>query len=278
VRRKREIDWLVSAPGKAASRLRRESSCASTLLLPRAASFSIEVMIKFLCPNGHPLSAPENLAGKPGKCPKCNTPFVVPSPDDAESLAAEELAAAGSGINVPAMGSGKGLGAGETFMFLCPNGHRLNGPPSLKGKAGQCPHCGTRFRIPTDDEIEAASGDEELGLAEDAGDGERIDFNRLFAGDAGAAAQHLPPGGAGMGFIFGRLWRQRTEDTELEIFLSEGEILVPDYYSEVLSRSDYGVFAIQEGDGSYAITVIPWSSVRRVSMRRIVELPNELLE
>jgi hypothetical protein len=238
-------------------------------------------MIKFLCPNGHSLSAPENLAGKPGKCPKCNTPFVVPAPDDAESREADDLAAASSGSMVtPNMGSGKNLAAGEGFMFLCPNGHRLNGPPSLKGKAGQCPHCGARFRIPTDEEIEAAEsglGGDELSLAEDEQGAERIDFDRLFGGDGGGQQpQHLPPGGIGLGLIFGRLWRQRTEQTELEIFLSEGEILVPEYYAEALSRSDYGVFAIQEGDGSFAITVVPWNSVRRVSMRQIARLPPEL--
>jgi hypothetical protein len=249
--------------------------CVRSRLLPRAGSFSIDIMIKFLCPNGHPLSAPENLAGKPGKCPKCNTPFVVPPPEDAESLAADELASlSSSSLATPSAGSGKNLAGGETFMFLCPNGHKLNGPPSLKGKAGQCPHCGARFRIPTDDEIE---GGDELGLAEDAGDAERIDFNRLFGGDAGSQSPaSLPPGGAGMGIIFGRLWQQRTEETELELFLTEGEILVPDYYSELLSRSDFGVFAIQEGDGSYAITVVPWSSVRRVSMRRIADLPSDM--
>ena len=227
-------------------------------------------MIKFLCPNGHPLSAPENLAGKPGKCPKCNTPFVVPPPDDEDSLA-DDLAASGSGIATPAMGSGKGLG---TFMFLCPNGHRLNGPPSLKGKAGQCPHCGVRFRIPTDDELE--SGDDELGLAEDSPDADRIDFNRLFSAGGEGQAAGMPPGGAGLGLIFARLWQERTDATELELFMNEGEILVPEFYSAALSRSDYGVFAIQEGDGSFAITVVPWSSVRRVSMRQIAELPREL--
>lgn len=235
-------------------------------------------MIKFLCPSGHPLSAPENLAGKPGKCPKCNTPFVVPPPDeDPELLAADDLASLSSGsLTTPSAGSGKNLGAGETFMFLCPNGHKLNGPPSLKGKAGQCPHCGARFRIPTDEEIDAA-GDDELGLAEDSSGADRIDFNRLFAGDAGGQAPAtLPAGGAGMGIIFGRLWQERTDETEIEIFLTEGEILVPDYFSQALSRSDFGVFAIQEGDGSYAITVVPWSAVRRVSMRRIAELPPEL--
>jgi hypothetical protein len=232
-------------------------------------------MIKFLCPNGHPLSAPENLAGKPGKCPKCNTPFVVPPPDDAEGSATDDLAAAGSGIATPAMGSGKGLGGG-TFMFLCPNGHRLNGPPSLKGKAGQCPHCGVRFRIPTDDELDAT--DDELGLAdeaEDSPDADRIDFNRLFGAGGEGQPAGLPPGGAGLGIIFARLWQERTDATELEIFLTEGEIVVPDYYAAALSRSDYGVFAVEEGDGSFAITVVPWSSVRRVSMRRAGELPRE---
>jgi hypothetical protein len=231
-------------------------------------------MIKFLCPNGHPLSAPENLAGKPGKCPKCNTPFVVPLPDDADSLAADDLAASGSGIATPAMGSGKGLPGGGSFMFLCPNGHKLNGPPSLKGKTGQCPHCGVRFMIPTDDELESS---DDLGLAEDSPDADRIDFNRLFgAGGEGQAATGMPPGGAGLGIIFARLWQERTDATELEIFLNEGEILIPDYYSASLSRSDYGVFAVEEGDGTFAITVVAWSSVRRVSMRRLADLPREL--
>jgi hypothetical protein len=171
------------------------------------------------------------------------------------------------------MGSGKGMGSG-TFMFLCPNGHRLNGPPSLKGKAGQCPHCGVRFRIPTDDEMDLA--DDELGLAEESPDADKIDFNRLFGTGGEGQATVLPPGGAGLGLIFARLWQERTDATELEIFLTEGEILVPEFYSAALSRSDYGVFAIQEGDGSFAITVVPWSSVRRVSMRQISELPREL--
>src|SRR5687768_12612727 len=119
-------------------------------------------MIKFLCPSGHQLSAPENLAGKAGKCPKCNTPFVVPRPEELEEPEREPPApsavtednsttdstaatSAGDGEKpreTPAMGSGKGTAApGEVFVFLCPNGHKLNGPPSLKGKPGQCPHC-----------------------------------------------------------------------------------------------------------------------------------------
>jgi len=87
-----------------------------------------------------------------------------------------------------------------------------------------------------------------------------------------------PPGASGLGYIVGRLWEQRVDGTELEIFLSEGEILAPDQFSEVLSSSDYGVFAVQEGDGSFAITVVPWSAVRRIGMRKMPDLPPQLFQ
>ena len=264
-------------------------------------------MIKFLCPSGHPLTAPESLAGKAGKCPKCNTPFVVPQPTDAASQSAVGTAAAGaipaaaavegdsgSGTGfpapvTPAMGSGLGKAAtGEVFVFLCPNGHKLNGPPSMKGKAGKCPHCGARFRIPTDEEMaeaEAAAnenqGQTDGDLHEEPIAAGGFNLNRLLAGGGEQAPAELgipgpPPGAAGMGYIIGRLWDQRTDQTELEVFLTEGEILTPDYFSELLSTSDYGVFAIQEGDGSFSIIVGPWSTVRRVGMRLLTDLSADL--
>ncbi len=36
----------------------------------------------------------------------------------------------------------------ETFLFLCPQGHRLHGPARLAGKVGKCPHCRAKFEIP----------------------------------------------------------------------------------------------------------------------------------
>ena len=36
----------------------------------------------------------------------------------------------------------------ETFLFLCPQGHRLHGPTRLSGKIGKCPYCRARFEIP----------------------------------------------------------------------------------------------------------------------------------
>jgi len=244
-------------------------------------------MIKFKCPSGHTLTAPENLAGRSAKCPKCDATLVIPSESTTPGGGGSSVEISGSRIT-PAMGSGKNLlSPGEVFVFLCPNGHKLNGPPSLKGKAGQCPHCGARFLIPTDEEIAAAeaaaqsSDDEEL-LGDMGSDAQSLDFD----GQQSTAAETntnmsfaTPPAGPpGLGYIVARLWEQRTEGSELEIFLSEGEILAPDFYSEPLSTSDYGVFAIQESDGSFAVSVIPWNTVRRVGLRRMADLPGDLFQ
>lgn len=264
-------------------------------------------MIKFLCPSGHPLSAPENMAGKRGKCPKCDAAFLVPMPEGEPDAAGGEAAPGSSSgaepaftiasepPSIPASGSGPNLPAGEIFVFLCPNGHKLNGPPSLKGKPGKCPHCGARFRIPDDDDVAEAELSQELAaqqgasLADEAAPGggsggflfpfgqgsESQDEEVIEA----AVAESVPPppaGPAGLGYIVARLWEQRDEATDVEIFLTEGEIISPDFYSEVLSSSDYGVFAIEEGDGSFAVTVVPWSAVRKVATRRLEHLPEEL--
>jgi len=37
-----------------------------------------EEIIEFLCPNGHKLSGPASLQGRPGQCPHCQSKFVIP--------------------------------------------------------------------------------------------------------------------------------------------------------------------------------------------------------
>jgi hypothetical protein len=256
--------------------------------------------IKFLCPNGHQLTAPDNLAGRPGKCPKCNTPFVVPRPEEEDEEEQPEQPAETPAEGTPAdktaedkvtaaqigQGSGKGkLNPADMFVFLCPNGHKLNGPSSLKGKAGQCPHCGAKFRIPADD-------DEELELPEDTAEGPAAPGSSeqfVFPGFEGENTEEVyeavevedtvdpPPDGIHpLCYIVGRLWDRKSAETELEIFLAEGEIVSPELYSEILSIKEFGVFGSQEGDGTYSVTIIPWSTVRKVGLRKLPELSDKV--
>ncbi len=78
----------------------------------------------------------------------------------------------GSDSKVTTHGSSKQLPAAlppGSIVFLCPNGHKLNGPEKLAGRLGQCPHCNTKFQIPPLDVIRAAQSgqlDNTAGLEE----------------------------------------------------------------------------------------------------------------
>jgi hypothetical protein len=290
-------------------------------------------MIKFLCPNGHQLTAPDHLAGKGGKCPKCSTAFVVPTLEEVagasepapEALAPSQLAgneadrlppsklppldpiAEGSSpgptaerpegsksdigksgvVSGSKIGTESSTGAAKpgVFVFLCPNGHKLNGPASLKGKPGQCPHCGARFMIPEDDvpEEDIPTGevedDEEVPAGEPVEDEAPIEPELAEEEVVEAVVEELepdpepiPPGVHALGYIVGRLWDHKNETTELEIFLQEGEIISPDHYAEILSTGEYGVFAHKDGDEEYSLSVIPWTAVRRVDLRKVKKL------
>ena len=238
--------------------------------------------IKFLCPNGHQLNAPDNMAGKRGKCPKCNTPFVVPTPEEHEEPAAEPPAEEAAAESI-GQGSGTGkLNQKDLFIFLCPNGHKLNGPPSLKGKAGQCPHCGAKFRIPSDDdELELPEAPEESAQAASSEQfvfpGFEEQIEEVYEAVEVEDTVDPPPDGIHpLSYIVGRLWDRKGDNTELEIFLAEGEIVSPELYSEVLSIREFGVFGSKEGDGSYSVTIIPWSTVRKVGLRKIPELSDKV--
>jgi hypothetical protein len=239
-------------------------------------------VVKFLCPNGHPLNAPLNLVGKTGKCPKCGTAFVVPAPEPEEAPARQPVPSGSGRLKAEAggsaprldikMGSGIKPGPGarpdqEVFVFLCPNGHKLNGPPSLKGKLGQCPHCGARFHIPDDEVVEGAELVDEPPPETDAV--EEISADQL---EMGAPEPPFEKGVHPLAHIIGRLWQHKGRDGELEILLPEGEIMHPEHFSPVLSASDYGVFATREGRG-YSFSVIPWANVRRVNVHKVEELP-----
>ena len=134
--------------------------------------------LTFLCPNGHRLSCADEQAGLAGQCPECGVRFRIPLPDQPDD------GAAGSDEPVDDADGDAEQGAGdepaaqpspERIVFLCPNGHRLFGPPHLAGRAGQCPHCGAKFRIPPLEEAPAGSelfesNEDNSGSEEYAGD------------------------------------------------------------------------------------------------------------
>ena len=271
--------------------------------------------LNFTCPKGHTISCDESFSGKPAKCPQCSVKFVVPPPGQkrADPLPKKEKAAAGKSDGADTNSKEP---KEDEIVFLCPNGHKLNGPSRLQGKAGQCPECGAKFRIPiyeesTEDDTDIEDVDEVLvgEVVDDDEEFDAEDFEEIeivdddveleefsdedydysesdsdMPADAAPVMDFVPAlpdfteGGHALSGIFQLLWQQRHYGGGIEMQLAEGELLIPDYFSPELSQATHGVFATAGKDGTYTIVSVPWDSVLRVTLRKTEELPPGLFD
>ncbi len=235
-------------------------------------------MIEFLCPNGHRIRCQAEQAGRAAKCPRCGVKFRVPDPAD---LQASEAVGSDSTVSRPEFTdsglSGKKLPApGESepkepqIEFLCPNGHRLHGPASLQGKPGECPECGSRFRIPTYEDVSAEEeAEREISLGRVSP--EKGAMPTTISG-RGVAGQD-------MAALFARFWDIRTKGATIELRLRDGEAVIPHQFLKRLSQQSHqGVFAVKEADGSISLVAVAWDAVARISVRGLGELPKGLGE
>jgi hypothetical protein len=228
------------------------------------------MVLEFFCPNGHRIVCTDDRAGQVARCPKCNAQFRIPGPDGANTTAkaSQSGVAINTGVSSPgssttnlkAASSGIGQSATQQFAFLCPNGHRMNAPASLQGKAGQCPVCNAKFVIPqmTD------NGKGELGLAADAAGAD--------SGDIDTSGMHP------LCALLRSLWNEKERGGVIELHLTGGTMVAPDWFDERHSRQSHGVFAAQAADGTVTMTIVAWDSVTRVVIRNVEGLPEGMFE
>jgi hypothetical protein len=235
--------------------------------------------ITFNCPQGHRLTCPDELAGKPGKCPKCGVVVRVPQATAAGGAADEEPA---SQLEVAADGVTASDLAADQIIFLCPNGHRLHGSASLAGRPGQCPHCGIRFLVPSTDEEEDeeqepfpeedsadAPSDDIVIQIDTTGKGGSSKSGKAATGSNTTMATSVSPTAA----LLAKLWRYKAQGASIEIHLGDGKLLEPDQIS--LKDAHHALLATREASGAHTLTAVAWSSIERIVVRGLDQLPKE---
>jgi len=284
-------------------------------------------VIEFLCPNNHKIRCSEEQAGKPAKCPRCGVKFLIPG----EAQAGPGSSAGDTSVTSPGPTEAAGLrlagsssgGAASSahprnkpkepqIEFLCPNGHHLHGPASLQGHPGECPECGSRFRIPNYDELPTETPvEEEISLdgldnaptAEpEAGPSDMpagsllpprvvhressavpprpaepatlplVEPEPISVPTPATRAVPPPPTVHALAELFGILWAARSDGAKVEVHLTGGEVLVPDAFASHLSRQNHGVFAMKAPEGTYTLIAVPWDAVQRVVVAGVKEV------
>ena len=255
--------------------------------------------MEFLCPSGHRIHCSDDQAGHAAKCPQCGVKFRIPDPSEVELLDAAddsevsrpELTDSDTPATPPQNEPGKQDQTPDKekqIEFLCPNGHRLHGSASLQGRPGQCPDCGSRFRIPVYDDVpEEEEGQEQQISLGRAGGGE--DPTRDIQKTAPQALSLDTPesatapsqrksdrtaAGHPLAGLFSRLWAEKPKGATIQLQLAGGETLLPELFNKTLSRHDHAVFAVKDPDGSYTLTAVAWESIVRVMVRGVKQLPD----
>jgi hypothetical protein len=77
--------------------------------------------------------------------------------------------------------------------------------------------------------------------------------------------------------LFSELWAARGEGSRVEIHLDSGSVLSPDGYSKSHSQRDYAVLVTRDPDGLSTVTVVPWSSIARIIVRAVKQVPGEVV-
>lgn len=241
--------------------------------------------MQFLCPNGHKIHCPEDRAGQAARCPKCGVRFRIPR---ADANASEGLESTPS----PSAVSLGGAGGDGQIEFLCPNNHLLHGPKSLQGKLGQCPHCGSKFRIPVyEEDLEQEEEDDthaEIPVELLRDSGPLLPQRRAPAANQEASLTTKQSGStplslslgvpeasklSSLGSFFPQLWNWKATGAKIEIHFGENQRLTPDHFLENWSGSDHGVFAVDDPDGTQTISVIAWDSISSVVAKGVKKLP-----
>jgi hypothetical protein len=235
--------------------------------------------IQVHCPNGHLLTCPDERAGKHGKCPRCGAVVEIPEPSGWQ-IEEEQPEEAPEDSAEPATAE-----TATTFWFLCPNGHKLNGPLTLAGRAGKCPHCDARFIIPSPEDYEEEA-EEQLSFemveeepAEEVATAPtkepvEFDFRGIDSVDPATRPTARPPV---MAALFNELWRKSGEGI-VELHLRGGAMLVPNWYNTELSQGRVAVLGMQEIDGTYSVAIVPWDTVERIAVRGMELMPRGLFE
>ncbi|MFM8414071.1 MAG: hypothetical protein ACKOCX_05035, partial [Planctomycetota bacterium] len=193
-------------------------------------------------------------AGKRGVCSKCRTPVIIPAADGAPAARPD---------------------AAET----------ATPPPGEPEPEASPPAIGPPDEIPVaTDEAGVLS----LDVPEPATGAAPENWN--FIGEpalepAVGAAEPVwpssPPaagseGGSPIAQLVARLWVERNHGGKIELHLDGGSVITPEWYDANWSRGTHGLFASQAADGSVTLTAVAWETVRKVVVRQLTEVPDDM--
>jgi hypothetical protein len=78
--------------------------------------------------------------------------------------------------------------------------------------------------------------------------------------------------------LVARLWEEREHGGIVELHLTGGSVILPEWYESKWSRGTHGLFASQTADGTITLTAVAWEAIQKVVVRQVSGLPDGMFE
>jgi hypothetical protein len=224
--------------------------------------------IVFFCPNGHKIVVDRAWAGRRGTCSKagCNAPVMIPALPGAgppvEPIGPPADERPEEPQNGEASGSDGGAGAAQTPATLAlDTGGAADRAAETPASADQ-PAVG--WDIAGAPASSAADAPADVGF-DPGGEvaGWSIDIDEIENPTARLVA---------------RLWLERAHGGIVEVHLSGGSVIMPEWYEPRWSGGAHALFAAQAADGTITLTAVAWDQIQKVVVRQVQGTPDGMFE
>jgi hypothetical protein len=218
----------------------------------------IDGKIVFFCPNGHRLVVADVHAGKRGRCDKagCGVPVVIPTPPRVEQAGFAGIATA---LDGPAADESAGP---EAEADEAGRDAELSAVEEQEAPAGEPADAAVDWQSSAG--VEAVAGEEPVPAAA---------WNGFDSVEPEGEAADNPTAR-----LVARLWVERNHGGVVELHLSSGSVILPEWYESRWSRGTHGLFASQAADGSITLTAVAWEAIQKVVVRQVQGLPDGMFE
>lgn len=233
---------MVDQKKKVASPQQPAGSVPVPIATGGSPSASASDKIGFYCPNGHHVSAPAKLAGKDGKCSKCNESFVVPSVSELKRPSGNAKS-----LQPPAQPSAE---PPEEFGFLKDEHTQEPVDPVVLP---------TDFLTPAQPSL-AVSAEESSAHVMTLASTQPEAFVELISNPTA--------------LLLARMWDEREQGGIVEIHLTGGGVIKPDGFDEQWSRGTHALFANRTADDKIVLTAVAWDTVQKIIVRHVEFLPD----
>lgn len=228
--------------------------------------------VVFYCANGHKLVVAVKHAGKRGKCDKAGCGVAVVIPSAAPSIVPEVTDEPPAEVGSPEPEQAEQEPEGGAAEATAADAQAATGDPQHETAAEP------------EAAVSTAAGNEESWQFMGGGESVPETAGADSVAGVGAWTEDNSPETQGDAFdnptarLVARLWVERDHGGIVELHLTGGSVILPEWYEARWSRGTHGLFASQSADGTITLTAVAWEAIQKVVVRQVKGLPDGMFE